>query len=362
MKRLELLDYGRFFAALIVVAYHYTFNGIVNGKIDSISHIPAVIEVTKYGYLGVELFFMISGYVIFFSAKNRSAAKFAESRAIRLFPAYWIAILFTSFFALQWGGDLMSVSPTQIVVNFSMMQSFVGIGHVDGVYWTLVYEISFYFAVFAFLFFGLQKYLDSIFVFWPILFFVAILFGIQSKPYLGGYYYYFSAGALFAVLANKFDRKAVLSLLVTYALCIYFSAGKAGQLTDSKGVEYSAIVIGVVVTSFFALFAYQNSKKGRSLSLPMSRMAGALTYPIYLIHAHFGYMFLSQFATEENKIAIYLLTVSIVLIVALTLHLVIEKRLHVAWKKLFYCTIYRPLEHAQTSARKVHFAYNNRIN
>lgn len=362
MKRLELLDYGRFFAALIVVAFHYTFNGIANGKIDSISHIPSVIEVTKYGYLGVELFFMISGYVIFFSAKNRTAAKFAESRAIRLYPAYWFAILFTSFFALKWGGDLMSVYPSQIVANFSMMQSFVGIGHVDGVYWTLAYEVSFYFAVFTLLFFGLQKYLDSIFIYWPILFCIAMVFGIQEKPYLGGYYYYFSAGALFAVLANKIERRAIFSLVVTYVLCVYFSASKAGYLTDSKGVEYSAIVIGVVVTSFFILFVYQNSKKGRSLNLPMSRMAGALTYSIYLIHAHFGYMFLSQFATEENKVLMYLLTVSIVLTTALAIHLLIEKRLHFVWKKLFHHTIGLPLNHAQTLQRKAQLAYNNRIN
>ena len=362
MKRLELLDYGRFFAALIVVAFHYTFNGIANGKIDSISHIPSVIEVTKYGYIGVELFFMISGYVIFFSAKNRTAAKFAESRAIRLYPAYWFAILFTSFFALLWGGDLMSVYPSQIVANFTMMQSFAGIGHVDGVYWTLVYEITFYFAVFAILFFGLQKHLNSIFIFWPAVFCIAIVAGIQSKPYLGGYYYYFSAGALFALLADKFDRRAVFSLVATYVLCLYFSVSQASHLTESKGVEYSAIVIGIIVTSFFLLFVFQNSKMGRSLSLPMSRMAGALTYPIYLIHAHFGYMFLSQFATEENKLAIYALTVSIVVLTALAVHLIIEKHLHFVWEKLFHYTLSRPLNYVQEFTRKVQLSYNNRIN
>ncbi|WP_164654758.1 acyltransferase family protein, partial [Pseudomonas viridiflava] len=95
MKRLELLDYGRFIAAIMAVLYHYTFNGIANGKLSSLSHIPELIEFTKYGYLGVELFFMISGYVIFYSARNRSAAQFAASRAIRLYPSYWFAVLFT---------------------------------------------------------------------------------------------------------------------------------------------------------------------------------------------------------------------------------------------------------------------------
>ena len=56
MKRLELLDFTRFIAVIMVVLFHYTFNGIVNGKIGSISHSPWLIEITKYGYLGVELF------------------------------------------------------------------------------------------------------------------------------------------------------------------------------------------------------------------------------------------------------------------------------------------------------------------
>ena len=56
--------------------------------------------------------------------------------------------MFTSIFALYWGGDLMSVSPSQIFANFTLLQNYLGIGHVDGVYWTLVYEIQFYGLVF----------------------------------------------------------------------------------------------------------------------------------------------------------------------------------------------------------------------
>lgn len=70
--RMELLDYGRFFAAISVVAYHYSFNGIKGGKITSIDVVSPIAEsVFKYGYLGVDFFFIISGYVIFFLSLTR---------------------------------------------------------------------------------------------------------------------------------------------------------------------------------------------------------------------------------------------------------------------------------------------------
>ena len=151
MRRLELLDYGRFFAAIIVIFFHYTFNGIANGKIDSLTHVESLVDFTKYGYLGVELFFMISGFVIFHSAKNRTPAEFAVARAIRLYPSYWFAVIFTSIFAWFWGNDSMSVSLFQIMANFTLLQNYLGIENVDGVYWTLVYEIKFYILVFLIL-------------------------------------------------------------------------------------------------------------------------------------------------------------------------------------------------------------------
>lgn len=56
MKRLELLDYGRFLAAIFVVLFHYTVHSITSGKIDSTMYIESLTSFTRYGYLGVEFF------------------------------------------------------------------------------------------------------------------------------------------------------------------------------------------------------------------------------------------------------------------------------------------------------------------
>lgn len=335
MKRLCLLDYGRFLAAIAVLLFHYTFNGIANGKITSISHIPSIIEFTKYGYLGVDFFFMISGYVIFMSARTRTPTQFAVSRAIRLYPAYWFAIIFTSIFAIFWGGHLMSVSAMQIVLNFTMFQSYLGVQHVDGVYWTLVYEVQFYALVFFILFFGGQKYISQIFVGWPFLMLFAVVIGVDGAVYLGGYFCYFASGALFALMLEKVTPIRVVSLLVSVSLALRYSLLIAAEKEVATGHVFSDFIVLAAVVSFYAFFVLQSLPKARDLDLSFSRMAGALTYPIYLIHAHFGYMAISRFATEENKLTVYFFVTLAVIFVSYALHLVAERKLAPVWRWLF---------------------------
>ena len=362
MKRIQLLDYGRFFAAISVVAFHYLFNGIHNGKISSISHIPEVIDLVKYGYLGVEFFFMISGYVIFFSAKNRSASQFAVARAVRLYPAFWIAVIFTSSHAIFWGGEQMAVYPSLILSNLTMVSPLFGEGFVDGVYWTLIYELRFYLLVFALLFLGAQKKLESIFLLWPIAIAIAIYYEKDNLPYLGGYYCYFSAGIILAMMKERITLLHLFSLLLVLFLCISFSAGDAPKLTRINGIFFSEITIGLIVTIFFAFFVIANSRIGSSLDLYGSSLLGGLTYPIYLIHAHFGYMFISQFATEDNKIMIYLLTVFIVISTAYAIHILVEKKYSNLWKELFSRFIGKPIEILNCKTVALVSGYNIRIN
>ena len=76
---MEIVDYLRLLAAFSVVAFHYLYNGIHNGKVDSTRPRADRSQIAQYGYLGVNFFFMISGYVIFASVtgKTRSSSPWA---------------------------------------------------------------------------------------------------------------------------------------------------------------------------------------------------------------------------------------------------------------------------------------------
>jgi len=353
MKRLELLDYGRFFAALSVVAFHYFFNGINNGKITSITHIPELVSIAKYGYLGVEFFFIISGYVIFFSANNKTAGQFLASRAVRLYPAFWVAVLFTSIAAQFWGGPQMDVSLKQFFFNLTMFPGTFGMPYVDGVYWTLHYEWKFYFAVFIVLIIGLQSKLRFIFLMWPAYILLTRLTGSSDLPYSEGYYCYFAAGALFAINKERYSHLSSSALLLSLYLCISFSAGKADSLSTSNGIEFSALVIGIIIFLQFLFFILLDSPVGTRTKIKGSRLAGGLTYPIYLIHAHFGYMFINEYANNDNKPIMYVAAITIVLFTAYLIHTFAEKKPAKLWNHFFYNFLATAVDKLQNRASTI---------
>lgn len=343
MKRIQLLDYGRFFAAMAVVLFHYFYAGIQEGKITSISYIPDVVDIVKYGYLGVAFFFMISGYVIFFSAKNRSASQFIVSRAVRLYPVFWVAIIFTSICALLWGGETMMVYPSMILANITMLAPAFDRGFVDVVYWTLVYELEFYALICLLLFLGFKHQLEAILLAWPFIIVIAFYFEKDHLPFLGNYFCYFSAGTILAMMKEKKTAFRYTSLLLILYLSLIFSIEKATSVSISKDIFYSYNLIVAIVITFYLFFILINSEVLSNVNLYGSRLLGGLTYPIYLIHAHFGYMMITQFSTEKNKLEIYILTISGVLFISYFIHVYVEKRYEQHWRKLFQLLAGKPV-------------------
>ncbi|HCW2960545.1 acyltransferase [Escherichia coli] len=349
-KRLQLLDISRFVAALMVVCFHYSFNGILNGKLASVSELPAISSITKYGYLGVELFFMISGYVILISARKGSPLAFAKSRAIRLYPAYWAAVIITFCFSLFLGGKLMSVDLKTFFVNFTMLQSFVGIGHVDGVYWTLVYEIKFYAIVFLALFFSKVLPIDRFIVGWAMIIDILSYSGLPTPSIFGGYYSYFVAGALLSIYASSKSYRALALVALSIYPCIKHTLSMAHDTSLSTGVALNSTVISSMIFVYFCLFLLQSKNSIKKINIPFSYRAGALTYPIYLLHAHIGYMIMSRYATNETHIIFIITMIAAVIITAYAINRIIEEFMKPVWASLFNAILTKPINFMEAVA------------
>jgi peptidoglycan/LPS O-acetylase OafA/YrhL len=129
-RRLDALDALRGFAALAVVCFHF---------------FPAY---AYYGQLGVELFFVISGFVILMTLENTaSLSAFAIGRVARLYPAYWLSVLIAGSFVFL----TQKFDSATIAVNTTMLQAFFGFKAISDPYWTLALELWFY-AVMALIF------------------------------------------------------------------------------------------------------------------------------------------------------------------------------------------------------------------
>lgn len=340
-----MLDYGRFVAALAVMAFHYGLNGISNGKIHGVEANLYLAEFFKYGYLGVEFFFVISGYVICRSTSGKTPGEFLVSRFVRLYPAFWAGVAVTATFAFFLGGDKMSVSLYQVLANLTMFPGYVGVPYVDGVYWTLELELAFYCLIFFIIVFGSPKAVDHFTLVWPIILILAFLANKWYWPYLGGYYYFFSAGCLFALIERTGYRLPnIVSLVVITYLCISFSAGKAETLSTSKGLVYSATTIGLLVAVMFIFFAMLNFSKIASLRLPGSKYMGSVTYPLYLIHAHVGYMLISALNSYISTLWAYVIAVFTVFVLASLINMWVEVKFARQWKSLFLCLVGRPVD------------------
>lgn len=144
--RIQELDALRGLASLSVVLFHFT---------HLTADAPKIRDGFNLGWMGVHLFFIISGFVIFLTIEKCSDWKdFIVNRFSRLYPAYWFAVTFTSILILLYvkdyykssGGD----SPTKTffaykyLINMTMLQYYFKVKDMDGPYWTLTIELVFY--------------------------------------------------------------------------------------------------------------------------------------------------------------------------------------------------------------------------
>ncbi len=142
MGRIDSIHYLRGVAALLVVFYH--FKGFINGvyPIDNIGNL-----LFGVGAFGVDLFFIISGFIICFATRNQEKSqgrKFIIRRFFRIYPLLIICVLLYYFFAVK-NANLQDVLTSLIPINRDYNQSgpFFGYNILPPA-WTITFEVYFY--------------------------------------------------------------------------------------------------------------------------------------------------------------------------------------------------------------------------
>lgn len=355
--RFELLDVSRFAAAFAVLIYHWLFKGIQMGTVDSISYSPLA-GIAAYGYLGVYFFFMISGFVISASSHGRTASQFAVRRAVRLYPAFWVSMLTTALVTIAIGGTLFSVTVPQVLANLTMLPQLLRQPTVDGVYWTLFCEILFYGMVFLILLAKLGRYLDAFFPGWAIFLLAITVIAPQLSRYelIGSLYAFFAAGAIISTIQRRgWSWWRAVGLLASAYVSLRYIIEQTTILNDGNNgpfVQSMPVTIAIVI-GFFVIMMMQTSARVATWRIPHSRLLGALTYPVYLLHAHIGYMVIDRFADDENKWWIYAILLALVLGSSYVICKLVEERPRRMWLAFFDGTVGRLLRGLEQLPRRV---------
>jgi peptidoglycan/LPS O-acetylase OafA/YrhL len=327
-ERFYEIDLLRFIAALAVVFFHYTFRGYAADDLSPVSF-PALAPFSKYGYYGVDLFFMISGFVILLTAYGKSAKAFSLSRIQRLYPAFWICCTLTFLFITLSKDATFQQSITTYVINLSMFQEFIGVNHVDGAYWSLTVELKFYLLILALIVFKQIKNIRVFALIWlalGYLQYVGVGNSLVDFLFISSYCSYFIAGMMF-YLIRKDGFKILDGLII--AASYFLSLGVAVKTGAGQSIYYqspfNSWVIVILITGFYLIFWAIATRQTRSLQFKWFSYLGVMTYPLYLIHQNIGYLLLKNISINK-----YLLLISLGLYMfslAYAIHILVEKPL-----------------------------------
>ncbi|MET8182256.1 acyltransferase [Streptomyces sp. NPDC005336] len=297
--RLRALDGLRLLAALMVAAYHYGGRSGEIGQAWGSSprvQFPTASTFFAYGCLGVQIFFIISGFVICMSGWGRPLRSFFASRVSRLLPAYWAAIiLVTAVFALPWV-TYEAVSPSDALVNLTMLQQPLGVDRVLGVCWTLWAELRFYalFALFVVLPGANRRRVVLFCAVWTLGAAIAQaanlpLLDVVLMPEYASYF----IGGIGLYLIHRFGHDALSWGIVGISFLI-------GQHYAIRGLWHPASMdafsyrssMGIIAVVAFGYVAVALVALGKLhwANWRWLTVAGALTYPFYLVHEHLGWV------------------------------------------------------------------------
>lgn len=276
VPRLEALDIVRGIAALAVVLFHYSV--VMPRFVSGVETIPLVM---RYGFYGVHLFFVVSGFVILMSLEHSGPRKFLISRFARLYPVYWLVCGLTFGILTATAVYHYPVRFSDFLINLTMLQDYLKVMPVDGAHWSLAYELGFYIFIFAIFFLGLKRYLPMLpiyMVFGSLLFYFCASYIVHPLHMLlmaHQYAHFFGCGLALYLLRTRGHS------------WLYWPVLLATPLVQSLYDGWTGLIAGQVIVVLTSVACLARMSAGRKMR-PLIWL-GSISYALYLIHQMLGY-------------------------------------------------------------------------
>jgi peptidoglycan/LPS O-acetylase OafA/YrhL len=314
------VDQLRAFLAITIALYHFAygaFRGTTAGAPFTAGlEAPAFGAVFSIADVTVQIFFIISGLVIANTAHSVSAIRFLKGRMVRLYPAVWICAPLTF---LAW----VAIDPAGMrgygLLLAKSLTLFPAGAWIDPPYWTIGVEIMFYAFIGLFVLAVTRRRIEiacltllagSAF-FWLAML-ATVLTPLEIATFerdlhrwrITPFYYgpHFAIGMLLW-LVNKPElrRTAIAGLAVAVALGVLEIAGTAGLAGRGSAALAGAAADNMARLLFWGLLvvvAILVSRPSATVAdkgaWPVTRVAGLMTYPLYLIHFGVGLLVMRQ--------------------------------------------------------------------
>jgi peptidoglycan/LPS O-acetylase OafA/YrhL len=208
-----------------------------------------------------------------------------------------VTFLIVKFFgphAPAFGWESFVVTVRQYVYNLTMLHSFLGVENIDTAYWSLAYELVFYFLIAMVLGWGLFKHLDVLLACW-------LLYTVVASPWnttilahllMPKYSPYFISGMLFFMLQNKLgNRKLQLGLLgFAFLLALRCVRAETQGLSGYFHASISTTITAIAIGCFYLIFWLLITRRINLSRFAWFSTLGAITYPLYLFHGNIGFV------------------------------------------------------------------------
>jgi peptidoglycan/LPS O-acetylase OafA/YrhL len=339
------IDLLRFLAAAGVVAYHFGAVAPLLAEapvrlFDPAAALPSAgARWTWCGWVGVQIFFVISGYVIALSAEGASAGTFLRRRALRLVPAAWICASITAA-VLVLG---TSLAPATVAERWGSAMLFVPRTYpIDGSYWTLGLEVGFYLLCAL----ALRSRTMSVERVGIALGALSVLFWavqtaspmtqqiLNSTPVrltLLPHGCFFGLGTILYALRTRRGDRALHGLAVAF-----FAAGACQILDQANAQAWTAdgflypwlpVALFAAGVAVVARAEALQETAGRALPARTIVLLGLATYPLYLLHQVVGSALIAALAGRLPGAAAQVAAAAATIALACLLTATLEPRL-----------------------------------